>query len=418
MKSLALISSVLLVALVTQAQTEIVNRTKIKSLVEEWNLAHNEKDVSGFEKLYASNVLFYCQQLSRQECLKKKSKLFSTYQKFDQKIISKALVITAYTSGIIKCDFTKEVTFNSKTKQYPSYLLLRKFEDGYVIVGESDEITDHNLKYKLNLGSSVDVRDGDNDISATPKTNDKSSNYSDRLIFVTLGILFGILLLVIVKGWREKKSLTHPSSLIVKKDSSPPYVIRQTEQTVAEPIVKYERTSPVSNDQVKLNLLRNAIVQPLDNFAINKKKGDDFETYITDKFDPRYFELKVWRSDKRSLKFFPKSNTYPDFRYKFSYNDYKAKFAVECKFRTNLFNGCFELDEDQLNRYRAYQNRKSIAVYLVLGLGNVANAPEELFIVPLEEVSESKLNYSLLQAKYKKDPGSNFFFNRDVHRLT
>lgn len=416
MKSLALISSVLLFALVMQAQTEIVNRTKIKSLVEEWNLAHNKKDVSGFEKLYASNVLFYCQQLSRQECLKKKSKLFSTDHKFDQEIISKALVITAYTSGIIKCDFTKEVTFNSKTKQYPSYLLLRKSEDGYVIVGESDEITDRNLKYKLNLGNSVNVKDGN--IATASETNDKSGSYLDALIFVTLGVLIAILLLVIIKGWREKKSLIRQPSPIVKKDSSQQYVITQTEQTVAESIVKYESTSSVSNDKVKLTLLRNVIVQPLDNFAINKKKGDDFETYVTDKFDPRYFELKDWRSDKRSRKFFPKSNTYPDLRYKFVHKDYKAKFAVECKFKTNLFNGCFELDEDQLNRYRAYQKRKSIAVYLVLGLGNAPNAPGELFIVPLEEFRENKLHYSLLQAKYKKDPGSNFFFNRDVHKLT
>jgi hypothetical protein len=119
----------------------------LKSIVSKWNLAHNERDVALFSKLYSEKVEFYKAYLSKNECIEKKLELFKKYPDFYQQIHGNIEVIEI-DSARRKLSFIKKVTINGKTTDYPSYLLINRVGNQTKIFCESDLITDKNLTKK------------------------------------------------------------------------------------------------------------------------------------------------------------------------------------------------------------------------------------------------------------------------------
>src|SRR5476651_2527300 len=66
------------------------------------------------------------------------------------------------------------------------------------------------------------------------------------------------------------------------------------------------------NEKEKI-ILKKRIISP----EIAKEKGDKFQKYVVTKFDPAYFRMKEWRSDKYIDGLYPKSNLDPDLVYEF-----------------------------------------------------------------------------------------------------
>jgi hypothetical protein len=126
----------------SSCQNEEEKLSKIKAIVQKWNLAHNEKDYSTFEEIYANNVSFYQSQFSNKEAVDAKRKLFISKPTFFQTVDGN-IDVSTLTNGNTKCIFLKKVTLNRKTEDYPSYLILDK---DHKIIEESDLETDKILK--------------------------------------------------------------------------------------------------------------------------------------------------------------------------------------------------------------------------------------------------------------------------------
>jgi hypothetical protein len=94
-------------------------------------------------------------------------------------------------------------------------------------------------------------------------------------------------------------------------------------------------------------------------------------------------------------------------------------FAVECKFRSSTdHNGFVKLSkEKQISRYRSFKKERSIGVYIVLGLGGEPTAPDELFVIPLEDLHFATPHYSWLK-KFEKNTHYKFFFDPVMKRLS
>jgi len=150
-----------------------------------------------------------------------------------------------------------------------------------------------------------------------------------------------------------------------------------------------------------------------------KQKGDDFEKYIVQKFSKSYFTIIDWTGDKYVEGMYAKSNMNPDLTLRFKMKDIEKDFAVECKYRSTYYkNGVEWSSAPQLQNYKTFATDKGIPVFVAIGIGGVATAPEELFIIPLTEISDTFLTKSFL-SKYKKEKikDSNLFYDYEVERL-
>lgn len=110
-----------------------------------------------------------------------------------------------------------------------------------------------------------------------------------------------------------------------------------------------------------------------------------------------------WTGDKYVQGMYAKSNMNPDLTLRLKLKDIEKDFAVECKYRSTYYkNGVEWSSAQQLQNYKTFATDKGIPVFVAIGIGGVATAPEELFIIPLTEISDTFLTKSFL-SKYKKE---------------
>ena len=180
-------------------------------------------------------------------------------------------------------------------------------------------------------------------------------------------------------------------------------------------ITKEEVSTVVKIEEFKAD----EIIKEVPETKTDKQKGDDFEKYVVQKFSKSYFSVLEWASDKYVNGTYPKSNTHPDLILKFKFKDTDIDFAVECKYRSDYYkNGVEWCTERQLSNYQAFAKEKGIKVFVVVGIGGVATAPEELYIIPLTEIKAIFLDKAFL-GKYKKDnfKDKNLFFDYEKEVL-
>ena len=138
-------------------------------------------------------------------------------------------------------------------------------------------------------------------------------------------------------------------------------------------------------------------------------KGKRFENFILDKFDERYFTVvEQTHSYQTNEKRFVESSNNPD--YVLRYNPSRQEFAVECKYRSHLTNKMLEVcKQHQLDRYREFAMKRKIPVYLVVGLGGIDDYPDDLFVIPLEQMKYPSL-YPSIFSQFSKNPNNNFYW--------
>ncbi len=148
-----------------------------------------------------------------------------------------------------------------------------------------------------------------------------------------------------------------------------------------------------------------------------KKKGDDFEKFIIQKFNSKYYRIKEWAGDKYVNGVYAETTPQPDILLELKYKKDSAKFWVECKWRQNSDTKSIQFaSEKQFDRYKNYQKERNIPVFVAIGLGGKPSSPEKLFIVPLYAL---KYNYVYLDylSKFEKDVNSDFFFSNKTQEL-
>ena len=180
-------------------------------------------------------------------------------------------------------------------------------------------------------------------------------------------------------------------------------------------IRKEEVTAVIKTEAFKAD----EIIKEVPEAKTDKQKGDDFEKYVVQKFSKSYFSVLEWTGDKYVNGTYPTSNTHPDLTLKFKFKDTDIDFAVECKYRSDYYkNGVEWCTGRQMINYKAFAEAKGIKVFVVIGIGGVATAPEELYIIPLTEIKAIFLDKAFL-GKYKKDnfKDKNLFFDYEKEVL-
>ena len=88
-----------------------------------------------------------------------------------------------------------------------------------------------------------------------------------------------------------------------------------------------------------------------------------------------------------------------------------VSFYVECKWRKKLYKDGVEFATiDQLERYKNFEKKNNIPVFIAIGLGGVGAEPEQLFVVPLRDMRTNFINFKTLE-KYEKKIDGNFFYD-------
>lgn len=150
--------------------------------------------------------------------------------------------------------------------------------------------------------------------------------------------------------------------------------------------------------------------QPISSVEENKQKGDDFEKFVVQQFDSKYFTLLEWRSDKYVNGVYAVSNLFPDLEINYKSGNIDDSFAVECKWRKNYTNEIQWADNYQLANYKKYSKEMRMQVFVILGVAGSPKDPGKIFIIPLSDLEKSTISKEVL-SKYEKQNKSPFFWN-------
>lgn len=168
---------------------------------------------------------------------------------------------------------------------------------------------------------------------------------------------------------------------------------------------KFTKAGPLTTEIVQSS--------PADKELDNNEKGNLFEQYVVQQFDPKYFRLEDWRSDKYVNGIYPISNHFPDLKIAFNLGNTYDSFAVECKWRKNFYKDSVEWAAGyQVENYKRYAAEMGIPVFVVIGVGGLPRKPEEIFVVPLAQMDQPSIARRVLFA-YKKDMKKNFYWDSE-----
>lgn len=140
-----------------------------------------------------------------------------------------------------------------------------------------------------------------------------------------------------------------------------------------------------------------------------RKNGLDFEKYIVRLLPDNYKNLR-WTGDKYAGGRYDERNKLPDIFFDMELNN-AYSVAIECKFRMSYFNDIlFVARKEQLDRYREFQEKSDIPVFLAIGVGGSGAHPEELFIAPLNAIKFPVVKKSYLK-KFQKKLDQKLFYH-------
>lgn len=132
-----------------------------------------------------------------------------------------------------------------------------------------------------------------------------------------------------------------------------------------------------------------------------RKNGFDFEKYIVRLLPDNYKNLR-WTGDKYVDGRYDESSKQPDLIFDIELNKVYS-VAIECKFKMSYYKDyLYVARKEQLDRYREFQKKSDIPVFLAIGVGGSGAHPEELFIVPLNAIKFPVVKKSYLKKFLKK----------------
>lgn len=109
-----------------------------------------------------------------------------------------------------------------------------------------------------------------------------------------------------------------------------------------------------------LNKIGKAIDALMEEEKENYDKGVEFEKYVARLFNKKYFSIVDWTRDaSNKLDIMVESDSNPDLTIR--YIPTNEKFSVECKFRSNLYDGKLRWTYGQkIEDYRQYARENKI----------------------------------------------------------
>jgi len=125
------------------------------------------------------------------------------------------------------------------------------------------------------------------------------------------------------------------------------------------------------------------------------RKGEEFEDYVRQHLFPKgqYVLLQRTHNYLGNKDDFVDNTKEPDFKFKSLSG---MTFFVEVKYRSYYFKGAVEWCKAyQLRRYREID--KQTPIYIVIGIGEQPDNPNQLFCIPLKDIKYTRLFPSFLQ---------------------
>ncbi|MDT0295172.1 hypothetical protein ACFQ3R_05005 [Mesonia ostreae] len=136
------------------------------------------------------------------------------------------------------------------------------------------------------------------------------------------------------------------------------------------------------------------------------EKGELFENFVVDKLfkASEYDLIHRTNSFNQNESRYAENTLKPDF--KFRCKTTQQEFYVEAKFRSG-FNSKEMIEAisyNQIERFKTFQKKEKIPIYIVIGYGGIPNNPESLSLIPLDDLSYLELYVSFLR-RFKIDKG-------------
>ncbi|MDP2767584.1 MAG: hypothetical protein Q8O41_09075 [Candidatus Methanoperedens sp.] len=148
----------------------------------------------------------------------------------------------------------------------------------------------------------------------------------------------------------------------------------------------------------------------------NYDKGVDFEKMVVELFslNSKYFAIHEWTRDLSGKHegVRVESDSNPDLVIR--YKPTSEKFAVECKFRSKLYDGKLRWStREKMEQYNLYSRKYRIPTFIVIGFGGDPASPNRMFCIPLEEAKYPEL-YPSVYERFERKTGSSFFWRDGV----
>ncbi|MBW2331009.1 MAG: hypothetical protein JRF30_08800 [Deltaproteobacteria bacterium] len=107
---------------------------------------------------------------------------------------------------------------------------------------------------------------------------------------------------------------------------------------------------------------------------------------------------------------YAESTKNPDIEIELSVRDTKKIFAVESKWRRSYFkNGIQWARKEQIYNYKRYSEKNNIPVFVVIGVGKNPENPEDVFVIPLDDLTELFLTLDFLLKYRRLDKNKNAY---------
>jgi hypothetical protein len=406
-----------LLAMNYPGKSQHVDSKEIEALINEWNFANNTRSVDGFANVYHTKLLFYTQTVSRSAAIAFKQKLFQRQPGFEQRIVT-PITYTPYTSGVVKCDFTKEVFEDSTRRLYPGYLLVSYENNRYWIVGESDYKTDKTLNYKLDLGQPIEFG----------KQEDREQQQLDSFTAADLSNK--------TENFENVKPASDSSKIINKdasqvQDNKP---VQNNKRSLSSALITSDTTAiPKRYLFILIGLMVIGGIMIFIADSIGSKKLSDqkslaktrtkrdrvgefkdqaaFEQFVISLFDPLYFR---YRRAKPGVVLAGKGlerEPMADFEFDFRNKEKHARFAVRCIYHREVQPEML-FSSEKGKRIEFLEEDQNL--YFILGAGARPDDPKELFLLPAKVVSSQTISLKELQP-YRKH--GMFYYNSSTQTL-
>lgn len=235
---------------------------------------------------------------------------------------------------------------------------------------------------------------------------------------ISLIILGGILLLsgiiLLIKSKSIKNESLTQAIAAVKADG---VLTPKEEKLIREIAIIEGKDAELTINQIRKDLKESQDDSETELIDVNQKAGLDFEKFVIQKFDKKFFKIRNWAGDKYVDGRYADTTTQPDIQLSLNLRGQSYPLAVECKWRSEPKGDFIRFANDgQLERYKAFAEKENHPVFIALGIGGKASDPAELYILPVQELTKPFLHKDRI-GKYRKKIDADFFYDQESKTL-
>jgi hypothetical protein len=404
----------MLVALIVRTGSgQQLDTQELLDVVKKWNFANNAGSEATFRELYADNVFYYAEALTKNQCIAAKKDLLKSNPSYKQKIVTDPTFV-AQTGGLIKSQFTKEVFERGRWRKVPTYLLISYENSRYVISGESDFETDKKRKRKPDIGTPMEIPAAKAQESIAEKSEADDAEIIDTTVqdsAVVSAVPDTVQQDALVTDAEDSTLLTSVSDEVLSDETvAVPkkyvYFLIGFLVLIALIVLFSKRKKRIG---VKLTATPAAPREP-----VQVKTDKNFDSFVIALFDPHYFTVSTVRRKRVIAGNVPGQDFTPSLELDFQSKDSKVRLAIECIFVRKLTQEILSFSSAQINRYHDFEETYAMETYLVIGIEGEPGDPREIYLIPTADLREGHIRYPDLQS-YRKH--GMFFYNAVRRRL-